>query len=99
MWYFSASCPRKNIVNVCITNYCKCVCNIPEWTEEELLFCVVLRFKYVFELGFKLWTQTNDNLVDNFIVGWILVMSKEKGIYQVEELKSVKILWPWIIGD
>ena len=69
MWYFSAACSRKNIGDVCITNYSKCVCNITDWVEEELLFCVLLRFKCVFKLGFKLWTQSNDNLVDNFIVG------------------------------
>ena len=46
--------------------------------EEELLFCVVLRVQCVFELGFKLWTQSNDNLIDKLIVGWILVMSKKR---------------------
>ena len=69
MWYLSAACPRKNIGNVFITNYCKCVCNIPEWVEEELLFCVVLILKCVLKLGFKLWTQSNDSLIDKFIVG------------------------------
>ena len=68
MWYFSAASPRNNIGDVCITKYCKCVCNIPEWVEEELPFCVVLIFKCVFEIGFKLWTQSNDNLIDKFIV-------------------------------
>ena len=78
----NASFPRKNIGNVCITNYCKCVCNIPEWVEDELLFCVVLRFKCIFELGFKLWTQSNDNLIDEFIVGWRLVMSEKRVFFQ-----------------
>ena len=78
MWYFSAACPIKNIGNVCRTNYFKCVCNITEWVEEELLFCVVLIFKCVFELGLKLWTQSNDNLIDNFIIRWRLVMSEKR---------------------
>ena len=60
--------------------------------EEDLLFCVVLRFKWVFELGFKLWTQSNDNLIDKYIVGWRLFMSKEMGISPLEELKYVKVL-------
>ena len=92
MWYFSSACPIKNIGNLCITNYCKCVCNIPDWVEEELLFCVVLIFKCVFELGFKLWTQLNDDLIDNFIIGWRLVMSEKKGISPVEELNIVKVV-------
>ena len=57
-----------------------------------MLFCVLLIFKCVFELGFKLWTQSNDNLIDKFIVGWRLVMSEKKGISPVEELKLVKVL-------
>ena len=60
--------------------------------EEELLFCVVLRVKCVFELGYKLWTESNDNIIDNFIVGWRLVMSEKKGISPVDELKLVKVL-------
>ena len=60
--------------------------------EEELLFCVVLRFKCVFELGFKLWTESNDNLIDKFIVGWRLFMSEKKDISPLEELKYVKVL-------
>ena len=60
--------------------------------EEVLLFCVVLRFKCIFELGFKLWTQSNDNLIDEFIVGWRLVMSEKKVISLLEELKFVKLL-------
>ena len=58
--------------------------------EEELLFCVVLRVKCVFELVYKLWTESNDNIIDKFIVGWILVMSEKKGISPVGELKLLK---------
>ena len=57
-----------------------------------MICCVVLIFKCVFELGFKLWTESNDNIIDNFIVGWILIMSEKKGILPVEELKFVKVI-------
>ena len=77
MWSFSAVCNRNNIGDVCITNCCKCVCNITNWVEEEILVCVVLRFKCIFELGFKLWTQSNHT----FIVGGILVMCEIKRIF------------------
>ena len=50
--------------------------------EEELLFCVVLRFKCVFELGYKLWTESNDNIIDKFIVGWRLVISEKREYLQ-----------------
>ena len=60
--------------------------------EEELLFCVVLRFKCVFGLGYKLWTESNDNLIDKFIVGWRLFMSEKNGISPLEELKYLKLL-------
>ena len=46
-----------------------------------MLVCVLLRFKFVFELGFKLWTESNDNLVHKFIVGWILVISEIKRVF------------------
>ena len=75
MWYFSDACPRKNIGDIYKTKYCKCVCNIPEWMEEEFLFCVVLIF--FLKLVFKLWTQSNDNLVAKFIFGKRLVMSEK----------------------
>ena len=91
MSYFSAACPRNNIGNIFITNYCECALNIPEWIEEELLLFVLLRFKCIYEFGFKLWTQSNDNLIDKLIVGWRLVMSEKKGISTVEELKFVKV--------
>ena len=52
----------------------------------------MLIFKCVFELGLKLWTESNDNIIDNFIVGWRLVMSEKKDILPVEELKFVKVL-------
>ena len=42
-----------------------------------------------FWVRFKSWTQSNDNLIDKFIVGWRLVMSEKKGIYPLEKLKFV----------
>ena len=57
-----------------------------------MLCCVLLIFKCVFEVGFKLWTESNDNIIDNFIVGRRLVISEKKVILPVEELKFVKVL-------
>ena len=57
-----------------------------------MIFCVVLRLKCAFELCFKLWTQSDDDLIDHFIVGWRLVVIEKKGICSVEELNFVKLL-------
>ena len=57
-----------------------------------MIFWVGLKFQCIFELGFELLTQYNDNLIDKYIVGWILVMSEKKGIYTVEELKFVRVI-------
>ena len=58
--------------------------------EEELIFCVVLIFKCIFELGFKLWTQSNDDLIDKFIVGWRFFMSGKKGYLSIARVKLCK---------
>ena len=42
-----------------------------------MLVRVLLRLKCAFELGFKLWTQSNDYLIDKFIVGRRLVVSEK----------------------
>ena len=39
-----------------------------------MLDCVMLRYKCVFDLGFELGTQSNDDLIYKFIIGWRLVM-------------------------
>ena len=57
-----------------------------------MIFWVGLKFQCIFELGFELLTQYNDNLIDKYIVGWILVMSEKKDIYTVEELKFVRVI-------
>ena len=44
---------------------------------------LLLILKCAFELGFKLWTQSNDDLIDKFIVGWRLVVSEKEGICSV----------------
>ena len=43
--------------------------------------CVEIKVR--FWVGFKLWTQSNDDLIDKFIVGWRLVVSEKEGICSV----------------
>ena len=42
---------------------------------------VLLIFKCAFDLGFKLLTQSNENLIDKFVVGWIYVISEIKRLF------------------
>ena len=50
--------------------------------ERRIAIFVFLIFKCVFELGYKLWTESNDNITDKFIVGWRLVMSEKREYLQ-----------------